>query len=157
MTASTMLISALIMRQGDTALMMAALLGALLAFLRFNWHPARIFLSDVGTLSIGAVMAVAAITGRIKLPFLMVMAPHVIDFFMKASTSFRGRSVYGDTEINADGGLDPPPYPSLPHVFMRRTRLNEPRLVRRLLLFESLFCAITLLYVVARAMDFGLL
>ena len=43
------------------ALWMAALGGSLLAFLRFNFHPARIFMGDGGSLFIGYVLAVSAI------------------------------------------------------------------------------------------------
>ena len=154
--AATMLASAIMMRQQDTAVMMAVLLGSLLAFLFYNWYPARMFLSDVGTLSIGAVVAVAAITGSMKLPFLMCIIPYTIDFFMKMSIKFRGRTKYGDARINSDGTLDPPTYPSLPHVFLKRKKLNEQGLVKIMLIFEAMFCAIALAYVVARAIQFGL-
>src|SRR5439155_3862769 len=42
-------------------LWMAALGGSLIAFLRFNFHPARIFMGDGGSLFIGYVLAVSAI------------------------------------------------------------------------------------------------
>lgn len=41
-----------------TQLFIALLLGGLLAFLYFNVHPARIFLGDTGSLSLGATLAV---------------------------------------------------------------------------------------------------
>lgn len=34
-----------------------ALVGALLAFLRWNWHPARVFMGDTGSMAIGAAFA----------------------------------------------------------------------------------------------------
>ena len=48
---------------GDVALSLLAfvLAGALLAFLVFNSHPARIFMGDSGSLIIGAILAVLAI------------------------------------------------------------------------------------------------
>jgi len=153
----TLLLSSLMLRQPETAIMMAAMLGVTLAFLRYNWYPARIFLSDVGTLSLGAVIAVAAIVARIKLPFLICMIPYAVDFFMKATAKFQGRSKYGDTKVNSDGSLDPPPYRSLPHLFLTRWRLSEPKLVKVLLLFETVFCVIALAYTVMQAIKFGLL
>ena len=39
----------------------ALLLGALLAFLRFNFHPARLFMGDGGSLVVGLVVAVVSV------------------------------------------------------------------------------------------------
>ena len=39
------------------ALLMAALLGALLGFMPFNFHPAKVFLGDAGSLSVGFILA----------------------------------------------------------------------------------------------------
>jgi len=43
-------------------ILMAAL-GALVAALYYNWYPAKILVGDVGTLTIGAVVASAVIVG----------------------------------------------------------------------------------------------
>lgn len=47
---------------GDIALSLLAfvLAGALVGFLVFNWHPARIFMGDSGSLIIGAIISVLA-------------------------------------------------------------------------------------------------
>ncbi|HEX6538181.1 MAG TPA: phospho-N-acetylmuramoyl-pentapeptide-transferase [Candidatus Dormibacteraeota bacterium] len=42
------------------AIVAAALTGALAAFLVFNWHPARIFMGDTGSLALGAVLVALA-------------------------------------------------------------------------------------------------
>ena len=44
--------------------------GTLLAFLRFNWSPARVFLGDVGSLALGGWLGVAMLIGitRLGLP-----------------------------------------------------------------------------------------
>ena len=43
--------------QTGTGVLSLALCGALLGFLRWNWHPARIFLGDSGSLLVGFVVA----------------------------------------------------------------------------------------------------
>ncbi len=56
-----------------------ALIGALLGFLRFNSHPAQVFMGDTGSLALGgAIAALAVIT---KLPFfiLIVGAIYVLE------------------------------------------------------------------------------
>ena len=48
--------------------MLALLVGAILAFLWFNVHPAQIFMGDSGALALGATLAVTAlITGQVLL------------------------------------------------------------------------------------------
>lgn len=150
--AGTMLLSALITHELESAIMMAALLGSLIAFLLYNWYPSKIFLSDVGTLSIGAVIAVAVVTGRMKLAFVFCLLPFFIDFLMKASIKFEGRIKHGDAKLNPDGTLNPPPYPALPHIILKYKRLDEPKLVRTMLLFQAVFCAIALTHVIMQHM-----
>ena len=45
---------------GETCVVLAALLGAVVAFLWFNWHPAQTFMGDTGSLPLGGVLATAA-------------------------------------------------------------------------------------------------
>ena len=52
----------------DLPLLCALIIGALLAFLWFNVHPAQIFMGDSGALALGATLAVIAlITGQVLL------------------------------------------------------------------------------------------
>jgi UDP-GlcNAc:undecaprenyl-phosphate GlcNAc-1-phosphate transferase len=48
------------------AVTMLSLAGALVGFLRFNFHPARIFLGDTGSLFLGMTLAVAAVVTNTK-------------------------------------------------------------------------------------------
>ncbi|MBI5036193.1 hypothetical protein HZC09_02520 [Candidatus Micrarchaeota archaeon] len=48
------------------AIILASLLGVCLAFLRYNWFPAKVFPADVGTLVIGAAIACAVIIGNME-------------------------------------------------------------------------------------------
>lgn len=55
------------------ALMASALAGACLGFLRWNYHPARIFMSTVGAQFIGLTLAALAIEGTSKIAAAMSM------------------------------------------------------------------------------------
>lgn len=48
-----------------------ALLGALLGFLIFNWHPAKIFMGDTGSLAIGGFVATTALV--LKIPVFILL------------------------------------------------------------------------------------
>ena len=62
--------------QGDIAIIAFTLMGALLGFLKYNFHPAKIFMGDTGSLVVGMILSVLAInsiryglvTDTIKLP-----------------------------------------------------------------------------------------
>lgn len=57
--AFTMLAAALLQNNAPLAMAMAPLVGALLAFLRYNFNPASIFLGDSGSLTIGFLLGCA--------------------------------------------------------------------------------------------------
>ena len=78
--------------QVDVMVIAFAMLGALLAFLRYNWYPARIFIGDVGTLSIGAVVASAVIIGNIEKIGIILIAPFFLELFLKARGRFKEQS-----------------------------------------------------------------
>jgi UDP-GlcNAc:undecaprenyl-phosphate GlcNAc-1-phosphate transferase len=70
----------------EIALVLAALAGAALGFLRYNWNPAKIILGDSGALFIGYVFATVSIIGVSKTAFaisllvpLVVLALPVLD------------------------------------------------------------------------------
>ena len=52
---------ALLMQQFDIALVAFTLSGSLVAFLRYNFHPAKIFMGDTGSLVVGMILSVLAI------------------------------------------------------------------------------------------------
>ncbi len=63
-----------VVAQKNTTLfyMLSACFGALLAFFWFNCHPAKIFMGDVGSLSLGAILAYIVLLFKIEL-LLIVM------------------------------------------------------------------------------------
>ncbi len=61
---------AYMMSQYDIAVFAFSLSGSLLAFLRYNFHPAKIFMGDTGSLVIGLVLSILAINS-IKMGFVV--------------------------------------------------------------------------------------
>jgi len=67
---------ALLMGQSDMAIVAFTLMGSLLAFLKYNLYPAKIFMGDTGSLVVGLILSILAIniirhglvTETIKLP-----------------------------------------------------------------------------------------
>ena len=63
-SATALLVAALL--QGDQAIafMLAALIGSLLGFLKYNWQPARIYMGDTGAMFIGLLLGAMAMIGK---------------------------------------------------------------------------------------------
>jgi phospho-N-acetylmuramoyl-pentapeptide-transferase len=61
-------------RQGNTnvAIVAVAFVGAVLGFLLYNRHPAKIFMGDTGSLALGAALAGAAILTGSQLLLLLI-------------------------------------------------------------------------------------
>jgi UDP-GlcNAc:undecaprenyl-phosphate/decaprenyl-phosphate GlcNAc-1-phosphate transferase len=63
----------------DAATLAAIVCGATLAFLRSNYHPAKIFMGDSGALSLGFVLATVAVQGVLKTAAtIAVVAPLLV-------------------------------------------------------------------------------
>ncbi|NLK35033.1 MAG: phospho-N-acetylmuramoyl-pentapeptide-transferase [Gracilibacteraceae bacterium] len=56
-----------------------AMIGALLGFLRFNSHPAQVFMGDTGSLALGGSIAALAVITRLPFFILIVGAIYVLE------------------------------------------------------------------------------
>ena len=92
----------------DNVLVMAALAGALAAFLLFNFKPARIFMGDTGSLLLGFVLAthsvlqathLSGISSFMMVPALIMAVPIFDTFFVSVSRRWRGQPI-------SQGGVD---------------------------------------------------
>lgn len=72
--AFTLLIIALVKGALPVAIWVGATVGACLAFLRFNFHPAQIFMGDAGSNFLGFLLAAIAVMGYFKAATLMGLA-----------------------------------------------------------------------------------
>jgi UDP-GlcNAc:undecaprenyl-phosphate GlcNAc-1-phosphate transferase len=72
----TLFVAAIIKGQTGTALLAAILVGATVAFLSYNFHPAKIFMGDAGATFLGYTLAVLSVDGAFKsATFLSVLIP----------------------------------------------------------------------------------
>ena len=63
----TMLVIAMLLGEESVAVILAALLGACLGFIPFNFNPARIFMGDTGSTFLGFVLASMSVQGLFKM------------------------------------------------------------------------------------------
>jgi UDP-GlcNAc:undecaprenyl-phosphate GlcNAc-1-phosphate transferase len=90
----------------EVAVVCAALGGALLGFLRYNFRPARIFLGDSGSQFVGFMVAVLSVHGSTKsatavlatVPLLMLALPLLDTLLSILRRWLRGKPVFGADE-----------------------------------------------------------
>ncbi len=82
-SAVSMLVIALLVSEGNVALVMASLVGACLGFMPYNKNPAKMFMGDTGSTFLGYILATISIQGLFKyyaivsfaVPFLILGLP----------------------------------------------------------------------------------
>ena len=63
--------TALAMGKIELALLPASLVGGLVAYLFYNWHPAKVFMGDTGSLFLGGV--VCAMAFALEMPLILIL------------------------------------------------------------------------------------
>jgi UDP-N-acetylglucosamine--dolichyl-phosphate N-acetylglucosaminephosphotransferase len=103
---TSLTLSCIIMNKYDVAIISFSMLGALVAFLFYNKYPANVFPGDVGTLIIGASIAIIAFIGRVKIIAFIVLLPNIIDGILKfRSAGVMERQKHKPTQVKEDGLL----------------------------------------------------
>ncbi len=67
--------AAIAMGKFDLALLPACLAGGLIAYLCYNWHPAKVFMGDTGSLFLGGV--VCALAFALEMPLILILVGFV--------------------------------------------------------------------------------
>ena len=72
-------IFALLQGNKDLAMLLLAVCGSLLGYLRFNVHPAKIFMGDTGSLAIGGLLAASAMILKQELLLVVIGGVFVME------------------------------------------------------------------------------
>jgi UDP-N-acetylglucosamine--dolichyl-phosphate N-acetylglucosaminephosphotransferase len=145
-------ICAVILNRYYALLIILPLIGALIAFLYFNWHPAKIFPGDIGTLMVGGVIAVAVIVGNMELIGVYVMSLYIINFLMyilNLKKFLKNGWKFGKVDKNCC--IHPPDkkarFGSVYYLLSYYFRLKEKGLVKTILSIHAIICGIIILWV----------
>ena len=89
---------------GEVSIFCAALVGAALGFLWFNCHPARVFMGDTGSLSIGGMLGMVAICCKQELLLVVVGFVFVMEaasvILQVASFKLTGKRIFKMSPIH---------------------------------------------------------
>ncbi|MBR4211659.1 MAG: undecaprenyl/decaprenyl-phosphate alpha-N-acetylglucosaminyl 1-phosphate transferase [Oscillibacter sp.] len=106
-SATTMLVIALLLGETDVSLVLAALVGACIGFMPYNLNPAKMFMGDTGATFLGYILATMSIQGLFKyyavisfvVPFLILGLP-----IFDTTFAFFRRLAHGQSPMQADRG-----------------------------------------------------
>ena len=68
-------VAAAALKRWDVALLPASLVGGLVAYLFYNWHPAKVFMGDTGSLFLGGI--VCALAFALDMPLILILVGFV--------------------------------------------------------------------------------
>lgn len=128
----------------EAIILMASMLGALIAFLKFNWFPAKIFGGDSLTLMIGAGIAAASIIGGLEKIAFMFFILYFLELAFKSRHKMQSEC-YGIPQ--KDGTLKPDPRGgSLTQAIMKsgKGNLTEKQVVANILAIQAITCVTVL-------------
>ncbi|NOU95404.1 phospho-N-acetylmuramoyl-pentapeptide-transferase [Paenibacillus sp. LMG 31456] len=90
--------------QPDVAIFSAAMVGAVLGFLVFNAHPAKVFMGDTGSLGIGGGLALVAVLTKSEILLVLIGGVFVVEvlsvIIQVVSFKTRGKRVFKMSPIH---------------------------------------------------------
>ena len=98
----TFFVAAIVLKQGESAVLSIILGGAILGFLKYNKYPAKVFMGDSGANVIGFLLSIIAIDGAFKqatimslfIPILALAVPIFDNLFVIFKRFTEGKPVY---------------------------------------------------------------
>ena len=95
---SVFVIFAIMNKDYEIAIYAMAVVGTLLGFMCFNYHPARIFMGDTGSLALGGFLAALAVLTRQELLFILIGGVFLVEtlsvIIQVVSFKTRGKRVF---------------------------------------------------------------
>jgi len=131
----TLMVISFLYSQIESVLIAAAMLGSLIAFLRFNWFPAKVFGGDSLTLMIGAGIATIVILGNMEKIGVLLMAMYFVELLLKMRYKMQVES-FGIPQKNSTLKAPFKKSGSLTHVIMNLGSFTEKQVVIRILALQ---------------------
>lgn len=141
----------LISNQIPVFMLSASMIFSLLAFLIYNWYPAKIFPGNVLTYTVGSLIAIISILGNMERLALFVFSLYFLEFFLKARSKFKAES-FGKPKKNGELELRYKKIYSLTHFgiwFLKRLKIktSEKNVVCFILFLQALISMFSIIYV----------
>jgi len=137
----------------ETAALASALLGGLVALHMYNRYPAKVFVSDVGSLYVGAAIGALAILGRVEVAAVTAMMPQIMNSFYglvavgrlyeRREISARPIKILPDGRLAASNDVKAPI--TLSRMILARTPLREYEVTKYMIALSSVSAILAVL------------
>jgi UDP-N-acetylglucosamine--dolichyl-phosphate N-acetylglucosaminephosphotransferase len=134
----------------DNVYTAAALAGAMLVFLWYNWYPARAFEGNIGSMAVGGALGAIIITQHYIWAGMVMLLPHIANFVLYVYWRVQARRHPDDqryavakfAKLREDGTLEAPNPYTLKWVFPYYYRMTERQATLAMWGLTALFCAL---------------
>jgi len=152
---SAILIATLLVKiamKGGDFIFLGCVLGATLGFLWYNWYPARVFLGNVGSLSIGAVIGYAIVAFGFFVSGFIMLIPHTANFILyvywrlmhKMRPEDERFKIVKFGRVREDGTIEVPNRLTLKWILPYYFKMTEKEAVLAMYALTASFCLISL-------------
>ncbi|MCW3134942.1 MAG: hypothetical protein N2V78_11515 [Methanophagales archaeon] len=152
---SAILISTLLVKiamKGGDFIFLGCVLGAILGFLWYNWYPARVFLGNVGSLSVGAVIGYAIVAFGFFISGFIMLIPHTANFILYVYWRLMHKMRPEDERfkmvkfgrVREDGTIEVPNRLTLKWILPYYFKMTEKEAVLAMYALTASFCLISL-------------
>jgi len=135
-----------------SAIIFFSAFASLLAFLKYNWYPARILPGDSLTYLLGSAVVAGIIIGNMEKAGIIVMIPFLIQGALKFYSHIKLGAYASDLGVLQRDGTIKSRYGkkiySWTHLVMNMGKLNERQIALILIFVQVLFCTIPFLGIV---------
>ncbi|MHA1167527.1 MAG: hypothetical protein ACTSP4_08910 [Candidatus Hodarchaeales archaeon] len=141
----TVFIIATIVGNLEIMILTACVLGGCVAFLYFNWFPAKILIGDTGTLTLGTALIVAIFLGnmeRLALGIFFLYFVNFVLFFLYLLSGVREKLA----EVDEEGYIKPPSPFTIYWLFPYFRKLKEVQNVVILITLQVIFCIVSVVF-----------
>ena len=122
---------------------------ALIAFLRYNWYPAKILPGDSLTYLLGSLVAAGVVVGNMEKIGLIVMTPFILQGILKFYSKHKLGQYASDLGVVGNDGTIKSKYGnrifSLTHAVMKLGRFREWQIVIFMMVIQTIFGILPLL------------
>ena len=131
---------------------LSCFVGAVGGFFWYNWYPARIFMANIGSLSLGAAIGAAIVVSGFLVAGFVMFIPHTINFLMyvywrlmhKLHPESERWVIVKFGKVREDGTLDVPNPYTLKWVLPYYFKLTETQAVLAMYALSLPFCILGL-------------
>ncbi|MBU4204846.1 hypothetical protein KKH26_01530 [Patescibacteria group bacterium] len=122
-------------------------IGALTAFMYFNWYPSKVFLGNIGSFLIGSALGGFLVLSNMEFFGAVILIPHISDFLLFSYTKITRKKFVKFGGLRKDRTLIAPNPPlKLKALIAHFLRVNEWKAVLILYSITIIFCIIGLIW-----------